>query len=114
MRLTLDSSEPLQDAIRVLGALYGVTLVVANHGSVPNEPTQQPTSRPKRSATQPRNGAGVAHAVAKRSRRGTAASSAAAASNAEVRAWARQAGVTVSDRGRVPESVMSAYRSAHQ
>jgi hypothetical protein len=40
MRLTLDSSEPLQDSIRVLGALYGVTLVVANDGSVPNELTR--------------------------------------------------------------------------
>ena len=29
MKVTIDSSEPLDDALRVLGALYDVTLVVS-------------------------------------------------------------------------------------
>jgi hypothetical protein len=114
LRLTVDSSEPLEDAIRVLGALYGVTLFVSNEGPETRTPTQLPTSRGKRVATKPRTGAGVAGTEAKGSRRGTAAPSAGAASNAEVRSWARHTGLIISDRGRVSASVMTAYRSAHQ
>ena len=95
LRLTVDSSEPLEDAIRVLGALYGVTLVVSNEGPGAPTSTQQLKPRAKRVATKPQTRA------------------AGTASNAEVRSWARHAGLAVSDRGRLPASVMTAYRSAH-
>lgn len=113
LRLTVDSSEPLEDAIRVLGALYGVTLVVSNEGPGAPTSTQQLKPRAKRVATKPQTRAGVAGTEAKRSRRGASARSAGTASNAEVRSWARHAGLAVSDRGRLPASVMTAYRSAH-
>lgn len=32
---------------------------------------------------------------------------------AEVRKWARDNGIEVNDRGRIPESVLAAYRAAH-
>jgi hypothetical protein len=35
-------------------------------------------------------------------------------SNVELRAWARQNGFTVSGRGRLPVTVIAAYRAAHQ
>src|SRR3954454_11217117 len=102
LEVTVDSSEPLEDAIRVLGALYGVTLRLAEDGQETSKPTHQPTTKPtERSASaKPRAGAGVTAAGAGKSRRARAARSTGAPSNAEIRSWARQAGVTVSDRGR--------------
>lgn len=32
----------------------------------------------------------------------------------EIRAWAKEAGIKVSDRGRIPESVEAEYDTAHQ
>src|SRR4051794_14067764 len=112
MRPTPDSNERFQDAIRVDGAPYGVTLVVPSDGSEPNKPTHQPASRTRWTATPPRTQAGVA--AVKSSRRGTATRSADAADNAEVRTRARNRGLTISDRGRVRASVITAYHSAHQ
>ena len=108
MKLTVDSSEPLEDAMRVLGALYGVTLVVSSEVPDARRPAQNSTGkRRKRStATKPRTGAPAADADA-----GELAGS---PSNAEVRAWARQSGVSTRDRGRVPASVLKEYRNAHQ
>jgi hypothetical protein len=116
LKVTVDSSEPLEDAIRVLGALYRVTLVVAEDGQEAGRAAQQRVTKPrKRSAsTRPRTGAGVGDAGAGKPRRARAARSMGAPSNAEVRSWARQTGLTVSERGRVPASVLTAYRNAHQ
>jgi hypothetical protein len=115
MRLTLDSSEPLEDAIHVLGALYGVTLVVSTDAPETRTMTQQSTAPANRSASeQQRTGAAVAGAVVGKSRRPSRSRSAPDVSNADVRSWARETGLTVSERGRVPASVMTAYRSAHQ
>jgi hypothetical protein len=46
------------------------------------------------------------------SRSGRSASSA-GGDTAEIRAWARENGHTVSERGRIPTSVLKAYRAAH-
>jgi hypothetical protein len=43
----------------------------------------------------------------------TPAPSTGSPSNSELRSWARENGVAVSDRGRVPASVLTAYRNAH-
>lgn len=116
MKLTVDSSEPLEDALRVLGALYGVTLVVSEGRPEASRPTQRRTTKPKQrsASTKPRKRAGAADTSARKSRTARSAGSAGAPSNADVRSWARQTGLTVSDRGRVPASVMAAYRNAHQ
>lgn len=114
MKLTVDSSEPLEDAMRVLGALYGVTLVISSEAPDGKAPAQPRTRRRTRAApTKSRTGAPAGAGVAGQSRKGTAARSAGSASNAEVRAWARRTGLTVRDRGRVPASVLNAYRDAH-
>jgi len=42
-----------------------------------------------------------------------APAAAAASSPAEIRAWARESGYDVSERGRVPAGVMQAYADAH-
>jgi len=122
VKLTVDSSEPLEDAMRVLGALYGVQLVVASLGQdVPgNEPAaskpaeKSRTVAKKRPATRKTRPAPARDAVAPKQRAPRRVSgSAGSPSAADVRSWARESGMTVSDRGRVPASVITAYRNAH-
>jgi hypothetical protein len=109
--------------VRVLGALYGVTLVVSS--DQPNASVRDTTS-----ASKPSNGKKTPRkkAAAVRKARPAASTKARSAApkretsqrstgsgsptNAEVRSWARQNGFTVSARGRLPASVMTAYRNA--
>jgi len=129
LRLTLDSSEPLEDAMRVLGALYGVTLVVSPEDQDGTRPARKTASTPgKKSANKPAgnkktvNRASVAKkarpvmpstkTAASRPEQKTVRRSVGASSNAEVRSWARRNGLAVSDRGRLPASVVAAYRNA--
>ena len=117
VQITIDSKEPLADALRVVGALYGVTLVVADNETSDKEPTRQPTATPRKRTAARKNAAKRARAAGARSRRSPksrAVEAAEAPSNAEVRSWARANGFAVSDRGRVPTSVMTAFRNAHQ
>jgi hypothetical protein len=115
VKLTVDSNEPLEDAIRVVGSLYGVTLVVSKDTLEAGESTRRSSTKPSKrsSSTKPRRRAGVAQASSRKSRT-RAAGSPGAPSTADVRSWARQAGLSVSDRGRVPASVMAAYLDTHQ
>jgi hypothetical protein len=141
VKLTLDSSEPLDDAVRVVGALYGVNLIVATEQSdsgqpvapiepadrngvdqpaAPGQPGTDAPKRPKRvKATAPSG-------ERNNSRPGVPASGAdsdaagqgrdelpKSPGNAEVRSWARENGLTVSARGRVPAAVHAAYLDAH-
>lgn len=121
MKLTLDSSEPLEDAIRVVGSLYGVTLTVSqvletDARSISSEATAASDSGPEtRKSRRPspkasRTAAAGARAgrSARKSRRDSNSNS-----NTDIRAWARENGFKVSDRGRVPAAVMTAYRDAH-
>jgi hypothetical protein len=140
VKLTLDSSEPLEDAVRVVGALYGVSLVVAarnpesgelvaatesvrdeaDQATPPGVPEPGELGRPKKAArprrTNKRNKGrpglpvdGSDSEVADGSTPGAVN----APRNADVRAWARENGLTVNSRGRVPASVLAAFRDAH-
>jgi hypothetical protein len=129
LKLTLDSSEPLEDAMRVLGALYGVTLVVSPDDQDGTRSARKTATKPgKKSASKPAGSKGTVNrapsaarqarpvvpstkTAAARSKQKTARRSVNASSNAEVRSWARQNGFTVSDRGRLPASVVTAYRN---
>jgi hypothetical protein len=128
LKLTLDSTEPLEDAMRVLGALYGVTLVVSpdeqdgTRSTTASKPARKSASkatgsqRTVNSAPSAKKKAPAVASAAKaakpRSKQKTAQRSVGASNNAEVRSWARQNGFTVSDRGRLPASVVTAYRNA--
>jgi len=115
LKLTLDSSEPLEDAMRVVGALYGVTLTVSGDEQGASKPAQNRKATRKPSAARKARPAAPATSVdAEASRKRTASRAAGSPRNAEVRSWARQHGMMVSDRGRVPASVMTAYRKAHK
>lgn len=120
MKLTVDSTEPLEDVLRVLGALYGVELVIGTERTDMRYETGpgQSGRTTKRSRTR-RSPVTRARGERSRAQRTTATAtgnssrSAGRASNAEVRAWAQRSGIRVSDRGRIPASVMDAYAQAH-
>jgi hypothetical protein len=119
LKLTIDSSEPLEDAMRVVGALYGVTLVLSTDDQDASTPARKPASKAttsKRTARRKPSAAKatgqVAAAAAAQTKKETARVSAGSSSNADIRSWARENGLTVSDRGRVPASVVTAYRNA--
>ncbi|MBO0880484.1 MAG: Lsr2 family protein [Mycobacterium sp.] len=104
MKITVDSSESLDDVLRVVGAAYGVNVgVVESDGAMVAERPSS-TRRPRRAGRTQR-----ASAAARPRRRRAGASS---ASSADVRAWAREHGHTVSDRGRLPAPILEAYRAA--
>ncbi len=107
VKITIDSSEPLEDALRVLGAMYRVDLVV----------TAAPAAETDGDSFVAAN-AGVASAAPRKKRRstgrtrGSGRKAGGPVSNAELRSWAKQHGYAVADRGRVPRAVVDAYRAA--
>lgn len=128
LKLTIDSNEPIEQAMRVVGALYGVTLVASSaeqHATHADNGADRPATPKARKTTNRKSTKGKKPSAAKAAQpaavavepdaqpeRTTASRSVGAPSNVEVRAWARQNGFTVSDRGRVPASVMTAFRNA--
>jgi hypothetical protein len=123
VRLTIDSNEPLDEVIKVLGAMYGVALVVsdAETGTAPppvadvdappppaakeetasrSAPAAEETSTPRRKRPSRRRAPRAGRTAGDR------------VDNAAIRAWARENGYTVSDRGRVPAIIVAAYREA--
>jgi hypothetical protein len=120
MKLTLDSAESLDDALRVVGALYGVRLAVTADDAPQTETADQPTiatgtvgdaAGRRASSSREKRQAGKGGRAASR-RRGTRRPDP-SGNTAEIRAWARQSGLIVSDRGRISGTVLAAYRNAH-
>lgn len=98
MQLTIDSSQKLDDVIRVVGALYNVQLdVVGSAGSTAVAP------RSRARSTSARGSAG------RRSNRRTNRRN---ASTADVRAWAHTNGFQISDRGRISQQVKNAFEAS--
>ena len=128
MKLTLDSTEPLDDAMRVVGALYGVTLAVSADEADEPPPIEEKNASPARTRkpARGRTPTGKSRTATTAVRTGASAESLqeaettppvppapdGAPSNAEVRSWARQSGLTISDRGRIPASVVTAYQDS--
>jgi hypothetical protein len=120
MKLTLDSAEPLDDALRVVGALYGVRLGVTTDDAPEGDNADQPapaaattrdTAGRRASTSRGRRQAGKGGRAT--SRRRSTRRPDPSGNTAEIRAWARQTGLTVSDRGRISGTVLAAYRNAH-
>lgn len=106
MKVTVYSSDPIEDALRVVGSMYGVQITVSESEGQSSRRTQAPTS-------QPRSGKhGKAAAAAGTASKRRTARPAKVVSIAEVRAWARANGHQVSDRGRIPAQVVAAYTAA--
>ena len=114
LKVTIDSTEPLADAIRVIGALYSVNLAqvaatddttTTTAGAAQDQPAGAATAKPSRNSRAKTTSAPTRTG---RRRRTTAASS------SDVRAWALANGHAVSDRGTLPAAIKAAYAQAHQ
>lgn len=103
MRLTIDSAEPLDHVLRVVGSMYGMDLAITRDGQTPAAPKRSTSRTPKSSTPRRPKAAG-----SKRSP-GRVKSPA----PADVRAWAQDSGYQVAGRGRMPQSVLAAYHDAH-
>jgi len=127
VKLTLDSTEPLKDAMRVVGALYGVTLAVSAEEAAEPPSTEKKTPAAKRRKPAQRRtptgktgtamtavGADASPENLEEAKTTPARSPGpdAAPNNAEVRSWARQSGLVINDRGRIPASVITAYQDS--
>ena len=113
MRISIDSTEPLEDVIRVVGAMYDVTLTVAatNDTAV----AVQARTSAARDGNRTAKGKASRGRGTGRSRAGSRGQSdrrLAKVSNHDLRSWARENGYTVSDRGRIPAAVVTGYRKA--
>ncbi len=102
MQLTIDSSEPLDHVLAVIGAIYQAPIaagVAPPVGSSPPEelaPTELAATK-KKTATRTRK---------------TGSTPARSVEPAAVRAWARAHGITVGGHGQIPEAVVKAYQTA--
>ncbi len=112
MQLTIDSTEPLESVLAVLGSVYQVQLTANSRSAAPTASAPGPTAKSIRGTRRPGGTAKSSTGTAGGVRRGRSKPSAAVDSTA-VRAWAREHDVAVSGRGRIPASLLTAYRDAH-
>ncbi len=106
MQLTIDSTQPLDDVLRVVGALYDVKLEVTTNGAATSNGSAASLPRSGRSRT-------ARASTSSRPSRGGGRKRSSRVSPSEVRNWAVNNGFEVSARGRIPASVLSAYANAH-
>jgi len=107
VKLTIDSAESLDNVLRTVGALFGVELEARGEAARPAKAAPA-RRRLASAATSTRRRGGAARTGTRR----PAAASRTASSTSDVRSWARANGYDVSDRGRISETVLSAYRAA--
>jgi len=105
LKVTLYSSDPLEDALRVVGALYGVSLQAAAPAA-PDAATPPVAAPVARTRSRSRSAAAV---TAPRKRASRAAVS---TPTAELRRWAKEAGYQVNDRGPLPADVLAAHAAS--
>jgi hypothetical protein len=108
VQIIIDSSEPLNKVLDVVGALYGVELRF-------DAPPAATSPVAQRRAASPRTGRrGGSTRPQKRSRTAKASTHTRPSTPdpAAVRTWARENGQSVKDRGRVPAAVVEAYLAA--
>lgn len=114
LKVTIDSTEPLVDALRVLGALYNVDIaeVVASDDTSPGPAAQD---RPVHAATAKASRRAPAKtSKATSEKRSTPAQRSAPVSSSDIRAWAIANGHAVRGRGTLPTAIKTAYVEAHK
>jgi hypothetical protein len=116
LKVTIHSTEPLDDALRVIGALYNVTLNAVDETTPSQEPGVARGSQ--RSALS--NGNSSRRSTSTTSRRGShnrkpkrEGRSAPSVSTSEIRSWAQANRHAVSSHGTLPASIKAAYAVAH-
>jgi len=110
VKVTIDATDSLSDTIRVINALFDVTLAEVDGGKGTTVPARRPAPRPRPAASaSKRANVKVSNGPA-RSNRSTSPPTPASAS--QIRAWARANGHVVSDRGAIPAAVRAAFEAA--
>jgi Lsr2 len=109
MQVTIDSRDRLEDVLRVVGSVYGVALTVTSTEDAGSDAAQA-SATSQASAAPSRRGSRRAAAKEGAPRRQRRAPAPTKADMAAVRSWAREQGHDVSDRGRVPNAILEAYR----
>ena len=113
MQLTIDSNEPLERVLDVVGSLYGVRLAVSTE--TPATPAAAGSRVPRRAAPKARSARSRSKAVPARSHHGRPTdTTTSSADSATVRRWAQANGHPIKDRGRIPASVVAAYQQRNQ
>ena len=122
VQVSFDSSEPLIDVLPVLETMYGVQLGLVGDGSTVGASSSTTAAGRTVSKVAVRRSprAGAQATGSRTARTGKAAPSVAEGASAagsaglaqRVRAWARENGVEVSGRGRLPQSTVDAYSAA--
>ena len=107
MQLTIDSNEPLERVLDVVGSLYGVRLAVSTE--TPEAPAAAGSPSRRRAAPRARPARSRGSAVPARSHRSRPTATTSPPDTATIRQWAQANGVAVKDRGRIPASVVAAY-----
>jgi nucleoid-associated protein Lsr2 len=107
MQITIDSTEPLDRVLDVVGALYGVSLQAAElpGSAAKSNGRSAAAAQPRKRRTGPPRKASTAARSSRRRAR-------TAPDPAAVRSWAKENGHPVRDRGRVPAAVLAAYLAA--
>ena len=113
MKVTIDSSEALADTLRVIGAVYNVTLAQVHETTgapKPDGSVSAPSPSPKSDRKQTRQSRTQkpTRPPATRTRQRPAPKATAAAA-ADIRAWANANGHPVNDRGPLSATVRAAY-----
>ncbi|WP_270889985.1 Lsr2 family DNA-binding protein [Pedococcus sp. 5OH_020] len=116
MKVTIDSTEPLDDALRVIGALYNVRLTVVDDTAAAQGPaavadpqvTAPEEDKPSQRSTPTPSPRRRQNTASKREGRNVVS-----VSVSEMRSWALANGHPVRARGTLPASVTAAYADAH-
>jgi hypothetical protein len=114
VRLTIDSNDKLDQVLEAVGALFGVK--VTTGGETPATDNSSASNGAAAPASR-RRGAAKKAPASRGAGRGRASSSRASRSRPDsgaVRAWAKENGYDVSDRGRIPSQVVNAYQEANR
>jgi hypothetical protein len=109
MQLTIDSTEPLDHVLRVVESLYGVQLsATAKAPAVKGARSAGGSAKPEPRRSDAARDSAKPSAPTKRSTSRNAAKT----DPAIIRNWARANGHAIRDRGRVPATILAAYKSS--
>ena len=121
MRLTIDSEDNIDQVLQAVSALFGVQVTTggdtsgADSGSGQSSAASAPSRRGAKTAKAAKTAKSApANRGGGRGRTGGARVSRSRPDSGAVREWAKQNGFDVSDRGRIPSRVISAYQEANR
>jgi len=123
MQLTIDSTEPLDRVLKVVSSLYGVELAVVSTSEQPagesaaRQKPITPRAQTRRTAKKTAPAAPVRKTAAGNGKKATGNGGSRQSPVNDlgaVRSWARANGFQVSDRGRVSNAVLQAFKAGNR